>query len=149
MRRFTRTVFAVPLLLAALAACQSGIPRHESQAEIRARYVSYAGAPLERLTYLGHFYSWESLGNNQLVVYTTPSDAFLVTVTPPCTDLPWAQTIGLTSTAGTVYPRLDSVTVKGWRCPIAQIQRVDYSRMRADMRAEADKAKAQSAATPQ
>ncbi|MBS0379880.1 MAG: hypothetical protein JSS29_15475 [Proteobacteria bacterium] len=146
MRRALLPAFAVTLALAALGACQSGIPRHESQADIRARYVSYAGAPLDRMTFLGHFYSWESLGDNQLVVYTTPSDAFLMTVTPPCTDLPWAQTIGLTSTAGTVYPRLDSVTVKGWRCPIAQIQRIDYARMRADMRAEAEKAKAQAAA---
>jgi hypothetical protein len=132
------TVFAV----AALAACQSGIPRHQTQAELRERYVTYAGPPLERMTWLGHFDSWESLGDNHLVVYTTPSDAYLLTVTPPCTDLPFVQTIGLTSTAGTVYPRLDSVKVKGWRCPIAEIRRVDYARLRADLRAEAAKAKA-------
>jgi hypothetical protein len=127
--------------IAMLAGCQSGIPRHESQSELRERYVSYAGAPLDRMTWLGHFYSWESLGDNHLVVYTTPSDAYLLTVTPPCTDLNFVQSIGLTSTAGTVYPRLDSVKVKGWRCPIAEIRRIDYARMRADLRAEADKAK--------
>jgi hypothetical protein len=75
-------------------------------------------------------------------VYTTPSDAYLLAVRPPCTDLNWVQNIGLTSTAGTVNARLDSVTVRGWRCPIAEIRRIDYARMRADMRAEAEKAKA-------
>jgi hypothetical protein len=140
---------AYPVLLTLLtvsvlaAGCQSGgIPRHDSQSELRERYVSYAGPPLDRMTWLGHFYSWESLGDNHLVVYTTPSDAYLLTVTPPCNDLNFVQGIGLTSTSGTVYPRLDSVKVKGWRCPIAEIRRIDYARMRADMRAEADKAKA-------
>jgi Family of unknown function (DUF6491) len=146
MRR-ALAAFLTLLTLATLAACQSGIPRHQSQAELRERYVSYAGPPLDRMTWLGRFDSWESLGDNRLVIYTTPSDAYLLTVTPPCTDLPFVQTIGLTSTSGTVYPRLDSVKVKGWRCPIAEIRRVDYARMRADMRAEAEKARA-ATATP-
>jgi hypothetical protein len=147
MRRVLPAFLAF-LALATLTACQNGIPRHETQAELRERYVSYAGPPLDRMTWLGRFDSWESLGDNRLVVYTTPSDAYLLTVTPPCSDLPFVQTIGLTSTSGTVYPRLDSVKVKGWRCPIAEIRRVDYARMRADMRAEAEKAKA-AAQSPQ
>ncbi len=142
MRRAYRGAAITMLTVAMLAACQSGIPRHESQAQMRERYAAYAGQPLDRMTWLGHFYSWESLGDNRLVVYTTPSDAYLLSVTPPCTDLNFVQSIGLTSTAGTVYPRLDSVKVRGWRCPIAEIRRIDYARMRADLRAEDAKAKA-------
>ena len=142
MRRAYRGAAITMLTVAVLAACQSGIPRHESQAQMRERYAAYAGQPLDRMTWLGHFYSWESLGDNRLVVYTTPSDAYLLSVTPPCTDLNFVQSIGLTSTAGTVYPRLDSVKVRGWRCPIAEIRRIDYARMRADLRAEDAKAKA-------
>ncbi len=143
--RYVFGIGGAALAAALLGACQSGIPRHQSQAQIRERYASYAGAPLERFTWLGHFYSWESLGDNQLVVYTTPSDAYLLSVTPPCSDLNWVQSIGLTSTAGTVNARLDSVKVRDWRCPIAEIRKIDYARMRADMRAEAEKAKAQAA----
>jgi hypothetical protein len=124
-----------------LAACQSSIQRHDSQQDVRDRYAKYAGAPIDRFTWLGSFYSWETLGDNQLVVYTTPSDAYLLTVTPPCTDLNFVQAIGLTSTGHTVNARLDSVKVKGWRCPIAEIRKIDSARMRADMRAEAEKAK--------
>ena len=142
MQRAYRGAAITMLTVAMLAACQSGIPRHESQAQMRERYAAYAGQPLDRMTWLGHFYSWESLGDNRLVVYTTPSDAYLLSVTPPCTDLNFVQSIGLTSTAGTIYPRLDSVKVRGWRCPIAEIRRIDYARMRADLRAEDAKAKA-------
>ena len=76
------------------------------------------------------------------MLFTTPFDAYLLTVRPPCNDLNFAQAIGLTSTGNTVSARLDSVTVKNMRCPIAEIRKVDYQRMQADMRAEAAKAKA-------
>jgi Family of unknown function (DUF6491) len=128
-------------LLAWLCAC-SGVPPRQDPEAVRARYASYAGPSLERITWLGRFDSWESLGNNQLLIFTTPSDAYLLDVTPPCTDLPFVQHIGLTSTGSTIYARLDSVIVKKWRCPIAQIRKVDYQRMRADMRQEAEAAKA-------
>jgi len=41
-----------------------------------------------------------------------------------------------------VYSRFDSVTTGRWRCPIQEIRKVDYRRMRADMRLDAQKAKA-------
>lgn len=107
-----------------------------------ARYAAYAGAPLDRLTWLGRFDSWESLGNDQLLVFTTPNDAYLIDVTPPCTDLPFVQHIALTSTGSTVSARLDSVIVNKWQCQIAQIRKVDYPRMRSDLRQEAEAAKA-------
>jgi hypothetical protein len=126
-----------------LVACADGIPRQDSQLQTRERYAAYAGEPIDRFTWLGRYYSWESLGNNQLVLHTTPNDAYLLTVSPPCNDLNFAQAIGLTSTGNTVTVRLDSVRVKRWSCPIAQIRPVDAARMRADMRAETEKAKQQ------
>ncbi|HUL18763.1 MAG TPA: DUF6491 family protein [Steroidobacteraceae bacterium] len=120
--------------LAALVAACSGSPRL-SAAQQRERYTAYAQAPVNSFTWLGHFYSWQTLGDNQLVVFTTPSDAYLLTVQTPCNQLPFAQTVGLSSTAGTVHARLDSVTVQGWRCPITEIRPIDYARMRADLRA--------------
>jgi hypothetical protein len=41
-----------------------------------------------------------------------------------------------------MYAHMDSViTGGGWRCPIDEIRKVDYTRMRADMRLAAQKAK--------
>jgi len=63
-------------------------------------------------------------------------NAYLLKVMPPCEDLQFANRIGISSTTGTVYSRLDSVIAGHWRCQIAEIRKIDYQRMRADMRAQ-------------
>jgi len=127
---------------ALLAAC-SGIPLKQRQDEQRARYEAYAGPPIEKFTWLGRYDSWQSIGTNQLVVWTTPFQAYLIKVAPPCENLQFANRIGLTSTANTVSARFDFVKVgHQWRCPIQEIRPVDYQRMRQDMRKQAEEAKA-------
>jgi Family of unknown function (DUF6491) len=127
---------------ALLAAC-SGIPLKQRQDEQRARYEAYAGPPIEQFTYLGRYDSWQSIGTNQVVVWTTPFQAYLIRVAPPCENLQFANRIGLTSTGNTVSARFDFVKVgRQWRCPIQEIRPVDYQRMRQDMRKEAEDAKA-------
>jgi hypothetical protein len=127
---------------ALLAAC-SGIPLKQRQDEQRARYEAYAGPPIEQFTWLGRYDSWQSIGTNQLVVWTTPFQAYLIRVAPPCENLQFANRIGLTSTANTVSARFDFVKVgRQWRCPIQEIRPVDYQRMRQDMRKDAEDAKA-------
>ena len=118
-----------------------------------ARYLAYAGPPLDYFTWLGQFYSWEPLGKDTLVVFTVPNEAYLLKVWPPC-DLRFVvNAIGITSTARTVYAHTDSITVNSagtgpgrWRCPIDEIRKIDYRRMRADQRAQAQQSKAASAA---
>jgi hypothetical protein len=142
MRRASpRPVASAVLAVTVLAGCTSGITKHEDPSQVRERFAAYAGAPIDRMVWLGQYYSWEPIGENQLVVFTTPSDAYLLTVSGPCNDLKFVNTIGLTSTGGAVYSRLDSVKVRDWRCPIAEIRKVDYKGMRAEMRAEAERAK--------
>ena len=46
----------------------------------------------------------------------------------------FANRIGLTSTADTVYAHFDFVRAEGWKCMIDTIQPVDYLRMRHDLR---------------
>jgi Family of unknown function (DUF6491) len=122
--------------LALLTAC-SGIPLKERDAAERARFEAYAGPPIERLTWLGSYDSWQPIGPNELVVWTTPFQAYLIKVAPPCENLQFANHIGLTSTANTVSARFDFVKVGHWRCPIQEIRPIDYRRMRQDMRAHA------------
>ena len=137
------------------AATGSGAAPEREQRAL-ARYSAYAGPPLSSFTWLGHFYSWEALGKDRLAVYTTPSDAYLLKVAPPC-DLRFAiNRVGLTSTASTVTRGLDSVVVDNaaagapWQCPIEEIRQVDVRRMRAEARSQAQQSAApQSPATPQ
>jgi hypothetical protein len=125
---------------ALLCACSDFAQREDAE---RARYHSYAGAPVDHFTWLGHYEGWQSLGKDELVVWTTPWDAYLIHVAPPCVDLPYANGIGVTSTARTVSAHFDFVLVRNqfgdraaipWRCPIAEIRPVNYRRMRQDMR---------------
>jgi uncharacterized protein DUF6491 len=126
--------------LAVLGACVSGVPPHQSEQQLRDRYAAYAGAPIDSFTWLGHFYSWEQLGKDQLVVFTTPSDAYLLKVWPSC-DLRWViSPIAVSSTGGTVSAHLDSIRIDSpptgrMVCPIDEIRRIDYQRMRAELRA--------------
>lgn len=132
--RLARSWLLAPVAL--LAAC-SGIPLKEHQDARGARYEDYAGAPVKQFTWIGQYNGWTPIGTNELVVWTTPFQAYLLKVAPPCDNLQFVNRIGLTSTANTVYARFDAVKVDhGWRCPIQEIRPVDYRRMQQDMRKE-------------
>lgn len=151
MRQQALRFAALAALPALLAAC-GGIPLHESDQELRDRYDAYAGEPIDRLTWLGRFDSWQPIGRYELLVVANVSDAYLVKVAPPCQNLQFANRIGLTSTAGSVSSRFDSVIVGQWpggreRCQIEEIRKVDYRRMKADMRLDAQRAREAKAAT--
>ncbi len=135
--------------LGLLGACAGGMPMREDPQVVQDRYNAYAGDPVDRFSWLGRFNGWEPIGRYEVVVFTGVSDAYLLRVAPPCDNLQFAQRIGLTSTGSTVYARLDSVTSGGWRCPIEEIRKIDYKRMRADLRLDAEKAKAARSAEAQ
>ena len=124
--QFPRFLLATLLL----AAC-SGIARHDGDQSQLDRYLRYAGAPIDRFTYLGRFDSWQALSRNELVVWTSINNAYLLTIADSCSDLQFAQRIGVSSSAGTVS-RLDTVSFDHQRCPINEIRPVDYRQMRRD-----------------
>lgn len=131
MNHFPRSLAVAVALL--LAAC-SGIPPRAKDQELPQQYLQYAGAPVDHFNYLGRYYDWRALSSTQLVVWTSLNNAYLLTVREPCINLQFTQRIGLTSTAGTVSNRLDSVLVDRDRCQITEIRPVDYKKMRADLR---------------
>ncbi len=94
------------------------------------RYEPYLGEPVKSFTALQKD-SWQPISRTQLVLWTTINDAYLITVTGNCHQLPFAQTVGVTSTTSAITT-FDSVIVRGDRCPITQIQPIDVRRMRAD-----------------
>jgi hypothetical protein len=130
---------ALLLVAALVAAGCSGIPRRDRDQEQLERYLRYAQAPVDHITLLGHYDSWQAVGQYQLMLWANVNDAYLVTVSPPCENLQFAQRIGLTQTANTIYARLDAVLVKHWRCQITEIRPVDYLQMRRDQRAEKER----------
>jgi hypothetical protein len=146
LRHTLIAIGAAAALMALLAGCSTNKAARPSAAQpttqqhALARYDAYAGPPVDSFTWLGRFYSWEALGENRLLVYTTPGDAYLLKIAPPC-DLRFVvDRVGITSTNAAVYKGLDSVVVSNaaaggpWQCAILEIRPVDVRRMKADLR---------------
>lgn len=129
-----------PLLACALllmAGCAS--TPSLSDAQERALYDAHAGAPVDKFRYFGSFNSWTELGDDALVVWTRPSEAWLLDLYGPCPDLEFAHTISVSSTFNMVSARLDSITAHANNsmqipCRIQQIRPVDVEALRAAQR---------------
>lgn len=121
----------VCITLAALAAC-STVPRAEREAQRRADYVAAAGPKQDSFRFFNHLWSWEPLGNDLLVVYTRPNEAWLLTVSG-CMNLEYTNAIGLTSNIHEVSVGLDKVyTDSGnFPCFIDAIRPVDVKQLKA------------------
>ncbi|HSY07128.1 MAG TPA: DUF6491 family protein [Steroidobacteraceae bacterium] len=120
--------------MALLPAACSSTSHAVKDREALQQFLQYAAAPVDSFTYLGRYDDWRSLSRTQLVVWTSLNQAYLLTVREPCINLQFTNRVGLTSTAGTVTNRLDSVLVDRERCQITEIRPVDYKNMRAELR---------------
>ena len=128
-----RTVKAAMKRLTAIlaAAVLTGACVHTPTYEERyAKYEPYLGEPVDSITALTKD-SWVPISRTQLVLYTTFDKAYMLTVTGNCPELPYTHAVGVTSTTSQITT-LDSVIVRGNRCPIQLIQPIDVRRMNAD-----------------
>jgi hypothetical protein len=114
-----------------LAGCVAPPPTKADLAA-EANFVKYAGPPVEGFTYLGTYSDLRTLGNNELVVWTTVNDAYLIRVVDPCPQLRFANRVGLTSTDRMVNRKFDFVIADHEKCRIDSIQHVDYLAMKRD-----------------
>jgi len=131
------------LLCAVCVACASNAPQRDEA--LLAEFQRFAGDPVQNFFFWDLRNGWQVLGREHLVVWTSPWEAFLLRVRTPCTDLPFANRIGISSTGRWVRVRLDAVTVgNGIPCPIEEIRPVDYRRMLAEHREAAKRPHAES-----
>jgi hypothetical protein len=128
MKTLTAIILA-GILASGCATTGGGIERTKGE-RLFDRYEPYLGEPVSSFTALQKD-SWQPISRTQLVLWTTINEAYLLTVTGNCPQLPFARTVGVTSTTSQVTT-LDSVIVRGDRCPITQIQPIDVRRMKAD-----------------
>jgi hypothetical protein len=125
------------LVAALLAACSSS-PRMDT-AQRLALYRGHAGEPVSSFRLFGQMDGWTSLGDGVLVIWTRPKEAWLLELTSPCNELPYATAIALTGMGGVVHARTDSVLPLGSMvsqvaripCRIGQIRPLDTRGLRA------------------
>jgi hypothetical protein len=128
---------AIVIILAAVlaSACVTSIDGIERSRADRLlyKYEPYLGEPVDSFTALQHD-SWQPISRTQLVLWTTINDAYLLTVSNMCPELPFAETVGVSTTTGSIST-FDYIIVRTDRCRIEQIQPIDVERMRADRHA--------------
>jgi hypothetical protein len=122
------------LSVAVLSACAAQGPRERDE-QMLERYLEFAGPPVESFSYLGRVNGWNALGDDQLVIFTSVNDAYLLSLASPCRDLQFAKNIRINATGSTVHSRFDTVRVDQ-TCQITQIRPVDYGAVREAAREE-------------
>ncbi len=82
------------------------------------------GAPVDRI-WVPRVSGFKAVGPKQVVLYTTPSKPYLITLRSRATGLRFSNAIGVTSTGQSIYARFDSLVVDGFRYPIESITAID------------------------
>jgi hypothetical protein len=77
-------------------------------------------------------YDWEAPDPNHVVVWTSPAEAYLLTLFGACFGLESVQTILLSGDGGTVRAGAAAVMVGSERCPIQTVERLDARAMKVD-----------------
>lgn len=132
---------AITTILLATAVLTSSAATASRESEQLARYEQFAKPPVQDMPFW-RMDGYESLGRDAVMVWTSVKDAWLIRVYEPCSDLEWANSIGLTSNMHRVSTKFDFVLARKSRCMIKSIQPVDYRAYR-EAKKQEDAAKKQ------
>jgi len=129
------------LALSLLTACTTSSQR-EMAREVLSNYSSYTGEPVSQFSMHTRFDGWTAVDNEHVLVHTNVNETYLLQVAPTCFDLPFTNTLGVTSKfPNTVQSGFDSIRVGRDTCRILQIRPVNWKQMKQDL-AEARSSKA-------
>lgn len=136
--RFTN-LFLVSVLVLSLAACTQTPARDNAKGAAASAKAHPTAA--DYLRYIrgnaGVFsaasvYDWTAPDPGHVVVWTSPAEAYLLTLFGACFGLDSVQTILLSGDGGTVRAGAAAVMVGAERCPIQTVERLDARAMKAD-----------------
>ena len=124
-----KRILALALMAFVATACASGMQRSRDGGPL-SRYDGYIGEPIRGFTAM-QTQSWTPVSRDQLIIWTSVNDAWLIKVWGNCTDLQFANSVRVTSTTSTIST-FDRVLVGRDSCPIEQIRPIDIRRWKAD-----------------
>lgn len=119
------------ILLAAtltLSACAS--LHSEPKAATTSQYTPYVGEPVREIDYT-RFHNWDKVDDRTVVVWTKPSQAYLLTLQSACWDLSGREMVAVDGFGGRLRAGTDSIIAGRMRCRIKTIQPIDLARMKA------------------
>jgi hypothetical protein len=112
MKPIVLTMALVTALATALGGCASAGTQLSDEAKL-GLYRTHAGEPVGSFRYFGRLNGWTPLSDESLVVWTRPSEAYLLELFGSCQDLEFAPAIRISNQASTVYSGFDSVIPMG------------------------------------
>lgn len=123
----------IPLLFAAVLAACAQQPARRSPADHSPAAIDYGKYVQGTVPWFqfNSLYSWDSNQLGSVVVWTSPRQAYLLSLVGPCLGLQNALAIALTSQSGLVNSNRDYVIAGGDHCQIMRIQRLDAKAIRA------------------
>lgn len=131
-----RSILILSALLAACAvsACATGGGLRDE--DRLALYRSHAGEAVDSIQYTGSYSGWTPLSDGAFALWTRPSQAWLVELYSPCSEIDYADTIGFRDTNGRLSARFDQVYVGSHSlipisCTIKEIRPLDVKAIRA------------------
>lgn len=105
--KMIKQISIISILLFTLSACATGPPDTSGKYNLDEQLEPVS----EILRY--NLMSWEAIDSRSFILQTAPSQYYLIVVTHPSDQLPFAETISITSTGAVVKPGYDRVTVYG------------------------------------
>jgi len=129
-------------LATALAACASAPPSHNDASSSRSDaaakprpttndYRRYVRGNVQAFN-SSNVTDWDAPDPQHVVVWTSPAEAYLLTLFGACFGLESASTILLSADGGVVRPGAAAVVVAAERCRIQFVERLDARAMKAD-----------------
>ena len=115
------TTLAVLGLAFCLGSVANGRSAPETAVEVKIAPGIDQLQAVKSFSVLTRLHSWRPVDEDTLIIWATPFRPYLVELAYPSHDLRFSDAIGLTSVAGRVHAKFDSVKVRGFRYPIEAI----------------------------
>jgi hypothetical protein len=130
-----RSILTLSALLAALAVSGCATNAGLRDDERLTLYRTHAGEPVDSIQYTGSYNGWTPLSDGVFALWTRPSQAWLVELYSPCSEIDYADTIGFRDTNGRLSARFDRVYVGSHglipiSCTIKEIRPLDVKAIR-------------------
>ncbi len=130
-----RSIMFLPALLAAFAVSGCATNTGLRDDERLTLYRSHAGDPVDSIQYAGSYNGWTPLSDGAFALWTRPSQAWLVELYAPCSEIDYADTIGFRDVNGRLSARFDHVYVSSHSlipisCTIKEIRPLDIKAIR-------------------
>ena len=124
-------VVGLAMLLAGSAVVPAIAQQTDSEHADLARYQKYAEAPVDHVRYF-QINGFQYLAPDQVAIWFGVNKLYLLTVETPCTNLAFANGIGLTAKNQMLYRNFDFVTFDDQRCKVLKITPVNELKLKQD-----------------